>query len=48
MWKLRVRFYMRCGLAIIILGMVTATRTYAGGFERVLAEASPKMNARLC
>jgi long-chain fatty acid transport protein len=34
MWKLRIRFYMRCGLAIIILGMVTATRTYAGGFER--------------
>ncbi len=29
-----IRFYMRCGLAIIIFVMVTATRTYAGGFER--------------
>ncbi len=29
-----IRFYMRCGLAIIIFGMFTATRTYAGGFER--------------
>jgi long-chain fatty acid transport protein len=34
MWKLRVRFYMRCSLALIIFGMVAATRTYAGGFER--------------
>lgn len=28
----------KCNLAIIILDMGTATRTYAGGFERVLAE----------
>jgi long-chain fatty acid transport protein len=34
MWKLKILFYIRWGLVIIILGMVAITRTYAGGFER--------------